>query len=143
VRDAHVVKASREDVEWLYPELAPADVAARWSRLGAKLVVVTDGADGATAYRGTRAPLRRPGRRVTVVDTIGAGDAFTAGLLTGLVRRRLHRNRRLEGIADGILADIVDEAVLVSAITCEREGADPPRLDELVGQEFAAEQIKS
>jgi fructokinase len=143
VSDAHVVKASREDVEWLYPELAPADVAARWSRLGAKLVVVTDGADGATAYRGTRAPLRRPGRRVTVVDTIGAGDAFTAGLLTGLARRRLHRNRRLEGIADGILADIVDEAVLVSAITCEREGADPPRLDELVGQEFAAEQIKS
>jgi len=132
VRDAHVVKASREDVEWLYPEIAPADVAARWSRLGAKLVVVTDGADGATAYRGTRPPLRRPGRRVTVVDTIGAGDAFTAGLLTGLVRRHLHRNRRLEGIPDGTLADIIDEAVLVSAITCEREGADPPRLDELL-----------
>lgn len=132
VRDAHVVKASREDVEWLYPELAPADVAARWSRLGAKLIVVTDGAEGATAHRGTRAPLHRPGRRVTVVDTIGAGDAFTAGLLTGLVRRRVHRNGRLEGIPDGTLADIVDEAVLVSAITCEREGADPPRLDELL-----------
>jgi fructokinase len=131
VRDAHVVKASREDVEWLYPEIAPDNVAARWGRLGAKLVVVTDGAQGATAYRGTRAPLHRPGRRVTVVDTIGAGDAFTAGLLTGLVRRRLHRNRRLEGISDGTLADIIDEAVLVSAITCEREGADPPRLDEL------------
>ena len=131
VRDAHVVKASREDVEWLYPEIAPDDVAARWSRLGANLVVVTDGAEGATAYRGTRAPLHRPGRRVTVVDTIGAGDAFTAGLLTGLVRRHLHRNRRLEGISDGTLADIIDEAVLVSAITCEREGADPPRLEEL------------
>ena len=131
VRDAHVVKASREDLEWLYPEIAPDGVATRWSRLGANLVVVTDGAEGATAYRGTRAPLHRPGRRVTVVDTIGAGDAFTAGLLTGLVRRRLHRTRRLEGISDGALADIIDEAVLVSAITCEREGADPPRLDEL------------
>jgi fructokinase len=131
VRDAHVVKASREDVEWLYPEIATDDVAARWSRLGARLVVVTDGAEGATAYLGTRPPLRRPGRHVTVVDTIGAGDAFTAGLITGLVRRRLYRNGRLEGIPDGTLADIVDEAVLVSAITCEREGADPPRLDEL------------
>jgi len=131
VRGAHVVKASREDLEWLYPEIAPADVAARWSRLGAKLVVVTDGAEGATAYRGARAPLHRPGRRVTVVDTIGAGDAFTAGLLTGLVRRCLHRNRRLERISDGALADIIDEAVLVSAITCEREGADPPTLDEV------------
>jgi fructokinase len=138
VGDAHVVKASREDVEWLYPEMAPADIAARWSRLGANLVVVTEGADGATAYRGTSMPLRRPGRRVTVVDTIGAGDAFTAGLLTGLVRRRLHRNGRLEGIADGILADIIDEAVLVSAITCEREGADPPRLDELLGRPVSA-----
>ena len=131
VRDADVVKASHEDVEWLYPEIATGDVAARWSRLGAKLVVVTDGAEGATAYRGARAPLHRPGRQVTVVDTIGAGDAFTAGLLTGLVRRRLHRNGRLEGIPDGALADILDEAVLVSAMTCEREGADPPRLNEL------------
>jgi fructokinase len=131
VRRAHVVKASREDVEWLYPEFAVEDVAARWSRLGAKLVVVTHGADGATAYRRTGEPVRRPGRRVTVVDTIGAGDAFTSGLLTGLVRRRLHRDGRLGGISDGTLADIIDEAILVAAITCEREGADPPRLEQL------------
>jgi fructokinase len=131
VRRAHLVKASREDLDWLYPDLTVDDAAARWTRLGAKLVVVTDGADGATAYAGARAPLDRPGRPVTVVDTIGAGDAFTAGLLTGLVRRRVHRNGRLEGIPDGTLADIVDEAVLVAAITCEREGADPPRLEEV------------
>jgi fructokinase len=131
VRRAHVVKASREDVDWLYPEFAVEDVAAQWRRLGAKLVVVTDGADGATAYRRTGEPVRRPGRRVTVVDTIGAGDAFTSGLLTGLVRRRLHRDGRLEGISDGTLADVIDEAILVAAITCEREGADPPRLEQL------------
>jgi fructokinase len=131
VRRAHVVKASRDDVEWLYPGFAVEDVAARWSRLGAKLVLVTDGADGATAYRPTGEPVRRPGRRVTVVDTIGAGDAFTSGLLTGLVRRRLQRDGRLEGISDGTLADIIDEAILVAAITCEREGADPPRRERL------------
>lgn len=68
---------------------------------------------------------------MTVVDTIGAGDAFTSGLLTGLVRRRLHRDGRLERISDGTLADIIDEAILVAAITCEREGADPPRLEQL------------
>jgi fructokinase len=66
-----------------------------------------------------------------VIDTIGAGDAFTAGLLTGLVRRRLHRNGRIGGISDGALGDILDEAILVAAITCERAGADPPRLEEL------------
>jgi fructokinase len=131
VRLAPVVKASREDLAWLYPELETDQVAARWTGLGPALVVVTDGADGASAYRRAGPPLRRPGRRVDVVDTIGAGDAFTAGLLTGLVRRRLHRDGRIEGISEGTLADIVDEAILVSAITCERLGADPPRLGEL------------
>ena len=132
VRRAHVVKASQEDVEWLYPGRAVEDVATRWRKLGAKLVVVTEGADGATAYRRSGEPVHRPGRPVTVVDTIGAGDAFTSGLLTGLVRRRLHRGRRLEEISEGTLADIIDEGVLVAALTCERAGADPPRLDELV-----------
>jgi fructokinase len=132
VRLAHVVKASREDLESLYGRLAVDDVAARWSGLGAKLILVTDGADGATAYRSRRVPLRRPGRRVAVVDTIGAGDAFTSGLLTGLMRRRLHRDGRLERLSDGTLADIIDEAVLVAALTCERAGADPPRLDEVL-----------
>jgi fructokinase len=131
VRHAHVVKASREDVDWLYPELTVDDVAARWTRLGAELVVVTDGPDGASAYRRAGEPVRRPARRVTVIDTIGAGDTFTSGLLTGLVRRRLHGGRRLEGLSDGTLADIIDEAVLVAAITCEREGADPPGLEQL------------
>lgn len=128
---AHVVKASREDVDWLYPELQADEVAARWGRLGPALVVVTDGAAGASAYRRIDPPVRRPGRPVDVIDTIGAGDAFTAGLLTGLVRRRLHRNGRIGGISEGALADVLDEAILVSAITCERAGADPPRLDEL------------
>jgi fructokinase len=131
VRPAHVVKASREDIEWLYPGLAVDDAAERWIGFGADLVVMTDGAAGATAYPRAGAPLRRPGRAVTVVDTIGAGDAFTAGLLTGLVRRGLYGGGRLDGISDEMVAEVVDEAVLVAAITCERAGADPPRLDEL------------
>ena len=131
VRCAHVVKTSREDIEWLYPDPAADDVAARWSGLGPGLVVVTDGEHGASAYRDTRQPLHRPGRRVAVVDTIGAGDAFTAGLLTGLMRRRLHRAGRLGKISDEELAKIIDDAVLISAMTCERAGADPPRLEEL------------
>jgi fructokinase len=129
---ADLVKASREDLEWLYPDRPVNDVAEQWTALGAEVVVMTDGEAGAIAYPRGRGRMRRPGRPVTVVDTIGAGDAFTAGLLTGLVRRRIHRNGRLAEVADGTLADILDEAVLVSAITCEREGADPPRLAELV-----------
>jgi fructokinase len=93
---------------------------------------MTDGADGTSAYRRARAPIRRPGRRVGVVDTIGAGDAFTSGLLNGLARRRLHRASWLEATSDGVLVEIIDEAAVVAAITCERAGADPPQLDELI-----------
>jgi fructokinase len=131
VRRAHVVKASREDLNWLYPSWSVDDVSLRWSELGAALVVVTDGADGAIAERKGASPLRRPGRAIEVVDTIGAGDSFTAGLLSGLLRRGLHAPERLAGISEPALAEVVDEAVLVSSMTCERAGADPPRLARL------------
>jgi fructokinase len=128
VRRAHVVKASREDVEWLYPSCDVGEVGSRWTQLGAALVVVTGGPDGATVYRDGAEPLRRPGRAVDVVDTIGAGDAFTAGLLSGLVRRDLHAAGCVAEMSDAALAEVLDEAVLVSSVTCERAGADPPRL---------------
>jgi fructokinase len=128
VRRAHVVKASREDVDWLYPSRPSDDVAALWNELGALLVIVTDGADGAIAYRSGTAPLRHSGRKVNVVDTIGAGDAFTAGLLTGLIRRGLYTPATVADLDDADLLAVLGEAVLVSSLTCERAGADPPRL---------------
>jgi fructokinase len=128
VRHAHVIKGSREDAEWLYPGRAIDDTAAHWNSLGAGVVVLTDGSRGASAHRAGAQPLRRPGREVALVDTIGAGDAFTAGMLTGLVRRGMHVPARVAELSDAVLADVLDEAVLVSSITCERAGADPPRL---------------
>jgi fructokinase len=125
---AHVVKGSREDLEWLYPSDSVDAIAPRWNDLGAALVVITDGADGAIAYRAGTDPLRRPGRAVKVVDTIGAGDSFTAGLLAALVRRGLDAPEDVAAMSDAALAETVDEAVLVSSVTCERAGADPPRI---------------
>jgi fructokinase len=128
---AHVVKASREDLEWLYPGRGVDETAAQWHALGAPLVLVTDGDRGATAHRPRREPLHRPGRAVSLVDTIGAGDAFTAGMLNGLLRRALHTPEAVAELPDAALAEVLGEAVLISSITCERAGADPPRLDEL------------
>jgi fructokinase len=128
VRHAHVVKASREDIDWLYPGRSVDEISAQWNARGAALVVVTDGSRGATAYRAGAEPLHRPGRAVKIVDTIGAGDAFTAGMLSGLMRRGLHVPARVADLSDAVLADILDEAVLISSVTCERAGADPPRL---------------
>jgi fructokinase len=123
---AHLVKASQEDVMWLYEGDSLDEVSRRWLGLGALLVVITDGADGVRLFPAGTDPVHRPGRRVRVADTIGAGDAFTAGLLGGLARRGLHTPERLRDCPPAALAAAADEAVLVSALTCERVGADPP-----------------
>lgn len=123
---AHLVKASREDVEWLYPDTPLERIAAHWLDLGALLVVVTDGPDGAHVFRSGASSVSRPGRTVAVVDTVGAGDAFTSGLLGALLRHGLHTPRTLAAAAPDVLATAVDDAILVSALTCERLGADPP-----------------
>ena len=51
---------------------------------GVREVVVKQGADGATSHTAAGA-VHRPARRVPVVDTVGAGDAFVAGLLSGFL----------------------------------------------------------
>lgn len=124
---AHVVKASREDVQWLYPGMSIEQVSTHWAGLGAALVLVTDGADGAHAFRAGCAPIARPGRRVDVVDTVGAGDAFTAGLLSAFLRRGVLTPEHLARCTAETVGAAVDDAVLVSALTCRRVGADPPR----------------
>ena len=130
---AHLVKASTEDLEWLYPGVARADVGARWGRLGADVVIVTDGSRGAVAYRADRDPVACPGRAVEVADTVGAGDAFTAGLLSALAQRGLQTPARMAQLSTTELAECLTEAVLVSSLTCEKAGADPPRADRRSG----------
>lgn len=51
-------------------------------RAGARDVVVKNGAEGATAYDAERS-VTVSARTVTVIDSIGAGDAFSAGYLSG------------------------------------------------------------
>jgi fructokinase len=123
---AHLVKASREDIEWLYPGTGIAEVGDQWLKLGALAVVITDGPNGAHLLRPDAAAVHRPGRKIQLVDTIGAGDAFTSGLLGGLVRRGVHTPAQLNQCPADLMAQTVDEAVLISALTCERVGADPP-----------------
>ena len=80
-----VVKVSDQDVEWFYPDRAIDDVVQDWLALGPSLVVVTRGGEGATfAVRGAD-PVLAASAEVQMVDTVGAGDSFMAGLLSGLL----------------------------------------------------------
>jgi len=131
IRAVHVAKASAEDIAWLYPGQAPADVAGLWHRLGVTLVLITDGGNGATAFTPRAAPVHRPGHEVRVADTVGAGDSFTAGLLASLTRREWHVPGSLARLSPDQLSAVLDDAITVSAITCARAGADPPALADL------------
>ncbi|HEY8471506.1 MAG TPA: carbohydrate kinase [Natronosporangium sp.] len=125
VAAADLVKLSADDLAWLRPGEPIAEVAAGWLRRGRpRLVVVTRGAAGAVGFTRT-GRYECPAPPVEVVDTVGAGDAFTAGLLSSL--------DRAGGLAP-VLAEpdpaaieaAIQEAVAVAAATCRHRGAAPP-----------------
>jgi fructokinase len=130
-RTADIVKVSAEDLEWLEPGADLDEAAARWAGDGPGLVVVTDGGDPLRAARPGRPLLRRQPPSVTVVDTVGAGDSFAAGLFAGLVRTGTLTSAALAGLPDDELTPLLDDAALVAALACTRAGADPPTAAEL------------
>ncbi|MBO2465478.1 carbohydrate kinase family protein [Actinomadura violacea] len=128
-----LVKASEEDLAWLYPGADPLAVARTWRAGGPALVVITHGARGATVI-GAGGTVHRPAPVVTVADTVGAGDAFMAALLAGLASEDLlgaHRRDALAAAQTPALARLLERAVLAAALTCTRPGADPPTIAEL------------
>ena len=124
---ADVVKASDEDLGYLHPGADPLETGRALLDRGPRAVLVTAGADAVhvlTAAGATSVPVPQ----VAVVDTIGAGDSFSGGLLawwseTGRTAEQL---AEIEHLADAVAA-----AVTVAAITCTRRGADPPWRHEL------------
>ncbi|MEE1740505.1 carbohydrate kinase [Streptomyces sp. BE147] len=128
-----VVKASDEDLEWLYPGESPRTVAGRWLGRGPAMVLVTRGGDGALAVipGGQVAVAALPAE---VVDTVGAGDAFMSGTLHALARRGLlgaDGRARLYAPDRDTVADVLRHAVAAAAVTVSRAGANPPDLSEL------------
>ncbi|MBY8880074.1 carbohydrate kinase [Streptomyces sp. PLK6-54] len=141
VAASDVVKASDEDLAWLHPGVDPEKTARRWAEgRGPSLVVLTRGAHGARAWwRAGSHPVPAP--RVPVADTVGAGDAFTAALLSALLGAGLLggtpgcRTRLRAATAHDRLPPVVvgalDLAARAAALTCTRPGADPPTGEEL------------
>ena len=119
---SRVVKLSEDDAA-LIDDCTPEQLARSWLQLGPELVVVTRGAAGAIALTRDRRVEVPPGDGASVIDTIGAGDAFTAGLVHGLNGRA-----SLDESLDDALDDALALAAWVARRTCERPGADPPTL---------------
>ena len=133
VAKADLVKASDEDLLWMYPGQVPLDVARSWLATGPAVVVMTVGEGGAMAISRSGL-LVVDAQRVDVVDTVGAGDTFMGALIDGLVRegyRDASARTRLRDIRAEELRSILQFAAFAAAITVSRPGADPPRRDEL------------
>ena len=123
-----VVKASDEDLRWVDPSRSPEQIAQTWLALGPSIVAVTTGGAGAFAVcaAGT---VRVAARQVEVVDTVGAGDAFMSGLIDALWSLGLlgaDRRSELARIGLDALTGVLQTAVLSSALTVARAGADLP-----------------
>lgn len=130
VRHAHLVKVSDEDLSIVAPSDDPVEIARGWTANGPSLVVLTRGSAGARIVTGSfEADV--PAEHVDVVDTVGAGDAFMAGLLARLRELGALTIGALAEIDEATATDAVRFATTASAITCQRAGANPPSRGEL------------
>lgn len=124
-----IIKLSLEDLDWLARgesnALTQQILAGRTS-----VLFLTDGAVGAQAVTKHRT-LFEPSRRVTVVDTVGAGDTFNAGVLASLHRSGALTREALHDVDDATLSAALRMGVAAAAVTVSRAGANPPWLHEM------------
>jgi fructokinase len=140
LRLADLVRLSEEDVG-AWEGATGEDLLAVARAAADRPVLVTRGGRGSTLY-GPGAPLEVPGRSVRVVDTVGAGDAYMAGLLVVMAERDGLEALRRGGTPDraGWRA-MMEFATATAALTCQRQGAHPParaEVNEALGAEGLA-----
>lgn len=132
LRHADIVKVSDEDLDWLIPEgTHEADKAAQLQARGPALVIVTRGSAGAVGYLSGHDPVQVAAPRVTVVDTVGAGDTFNAGVLASLWQQGHLAESGLKTLCTQGLERALALGARVAAINVSRSGANPPWAAEL------------
>ncbi len=125
-----IVKFSDEDLAWFGLKGDEDTLARHWLHHGAKLVVVTRGADGAVGYT-KQLRVEVPSERVEVVDTVGAGDTFDAGILASLKLQGLLTKPQVASLTEGQIAKALALGAKAAAVTVSRAGANPPWANEI------------
>ena len=127
---ADIVKLSDEDLDWFGETGSTSDIAARWLAMGPKLMVVTKGADGLVAFSKDYG-VSVPAEKVTVVDTVGAGDTINAGILGSLRDQGLLTKTAIAKLTEDQIRQVLAFSAKCAAITVSRAGANPPLRSEL------------
>lgn len=125
-----IVKFSDEDLAWFGLEGDEETLARHWLHHGAKLVVVTRGAQGAAGYTANH-KVSVPSEKVTVVDTVGAGDTFDAGVLASLKKQNLLTKDQVANLSQDQIANALALGAKAAAVTVSRAGANPPFASEI------------
>jgi fructokinase len=125
-----ILKISDEDITWITGRTDLAVAARKWLNAGAKVVVITRGENGIEVFT-KGLSFKQPSVNVKVVDTVGAGDTFTAGFLASLQKAGKLNKAAVSYLDETSLRNAVTYAARAAAITVSRAGANPPWLHEL------------
>ncbi|MFL4557135.1 carbohydrate kinase family protein [Yersinia kristensenii] len=123
-----LLRLSLSDLQWLAPDEAVEHFVSRMFAKGILMVAITSGSDGAWVYT-KKLNKYQPITSVEVADTIGAGDTFTAGLLSVLVEGI--EGKTLEKLDDNIVSQALKTGSIAAALNCCNKGANPPTADEV------------
>jgi len=130
IETAAIVKTSDEDLEWMFPNTTEEQAVGKLLAAGVHLVVVTRGAQGSSAIS-MESRVNVEAIEVDVSDTIGAGDSYMAALLVWLDEHAIIAREQLAELSEEQRRLMLEFAGKVSAVTCSRVGADPPRREEV------------
>jgi fructokinase len=130
VARADIVKLSDEDLHWLEGAGDLTALARGILARGPKVVFITEGAAGARAVTATQDRFVAA-RKVTVADTVGAGDTFNAGALAALHEAGALTKARIAALSDAELDAALTLGTRAAAITVSRAGANPPWREEM------------
>ncbi len=129
---ADIVKVSDEDLNWLVPDpLSLTEKVNAVLKTGPSVVILTRGGQGATGYLRDGTEVTVPARRVEIVDTVGAGDTFNAGVLAKLYELGTLQKSKLASLPADALTQALEHGARVAAVTVARAGANPPWAEEV------------
>ncbi|MEH7827538.1 carbohydrate kinase family protein [Gemmobacter denitrificans] len=127
---ADLVKLSDEDLHWLMGDGDLSALARDILAKGPKVVFITEGAAGARAVTATQDRFVAA-TKVTVADTVGAGDTFNAGVLAALHEAGALSKAGVAALSDAVLDTALSLGTRSAAVTVSRAGANPPWRHEL------------
>jgi fructokinase len=128
---ADILKLSDVDLAWLLPGVSMEESLLHLCGQGPALVIVTQGEKGVLAQRGSSGAIQAPAFPMPVIDTVGAGDAFCAGVLAWLADEAITSRERVLALSKQELRTVLSFASAVAALNCTRVGANPPYRSEV------------